>query len=299
MNNQPVSYLQTDRQWANQAYAVKGETATVGGSGCGPTAMAMVLATWADPKVTPGTECAWALAHGYKALNHGTFYGYFAPAAARYGLSCSQINYASLYGNASSSYHTQVKKALAAGDMVIACMGPGNWTRSGHFVLVWALREDLDIVYINDPASTLTRRTRGSWKLFRSQVKYYFIIKRPAKAPAKKEESTMTDAEIKTLIEETVRTTVQNVLPGLLKEAVQGGITAAKNETALAAEPGWSQSEGGWSLATELGVFDGTRPRSPLTRAEAAATFLRMGLLSRMAGRDGSATETAEKLGMD
>lgn len=299
MNNQPVSYLQTDRKWANQAYAVKGESSTVGGSGCGPTAMAMVLATWADPKVTPGTECAWALAHGYKALNHGTFYGYFDPAAARYGLSCSQINYASLYGNASSSYHTQVKKALAAGDMVIACMGPGNWTRSGHFVLVWALREDLDIVYINDPASTLTRRTRGSWKVFKSQVKYYFIVKNPAKAPAKKEESTMTDAEIKRLIEETVRTTVQNVLPGLLKEAVQGGITAAKNETALAAEPGWSQSEGGWGLATELGIFDGTRPRSPLTRAEAAATFLRMGLLSRMAGRDGSATETAEKLGMD
>ena len=299
MNNQPVSYLQTDRKWANQAYAVKGESATVGGSGCGPTAMAMVLATWADPKVTPATECAWALAHGYKCKGHGTFYGYFAPAAARYGLVCTQINYASLHGNATSSYHTQVKRALAAGDMVIACMGPGNWTRSGHFVLVWAMREDLDIVYINDPASTLTRRTRGSWKLFKSQVKYYFIVKRPAKAPAKKEESTMTDAEIKKLIEETVRTTVQNVLPGLLKEAVQGGITAAKNETALAAEPGWSQSEGGWALASELGVFDGTRPRSPLTRAEAAATFLRMGLLSRMAGRDGSATETAEKLGMD
>lgn len=299
MNNQPVSYLQTDRKWANQAYAVKGESATVGGSGCGPTAMAMVLATWADPKVTPATECAWALAHGYKALNHGTFYGYFAPAAARYGLVCTQINYASLYGNSGSSYHTQVKRALAAGDMVIACMGPGNWTRGGHFVLAWDLREDLDIVYVNDPASTLTRRTRGSWKLFRQQVKYYFVIKKPAKAPAKKEESTMTDAEVKKLIEETVRTTVQNVLPGLLKEAVQGGITAAKNETALAAEPGWSQSEGGWALASELGVFDGTRPRSPLTRAEAAATFLRMGLLSRMAGRDGSATETAEKLGMD
>ena len=187
MNNQPVSYVQTDRTWVNQAYAVKGESATVGGSGCGPTAMAMVLATWADPKVTPGTECAWALAHGYKALNHGTFYGYFAPAAARYGLVCTQINYASLYGNAASSYHTQVKKALAAGDMVIACMGPGNWTRGGHFVLVWDLREDLDIVYINDPASTLTRRTRGSWKLFKSQVKYYFIVKKPAKAPAKKE----------------------------------------------------------------------------------------------------------------
>ena len=37
MNPQPVSYLQTDKQWATLAYAVRGESATIGGSGCGPT----------------------------------------------------------------------------------------------------------------------------------------------------------------------------------------------------------------------------------------------------------------------
>ena len=75
MNKQPISYLQTDAQWKNVAYAVKGESATIGGSGCGPTSMAMVLATWADSRVTPLSECAWAQAHGYKAPGHGTYYG--------------------------------------------------------------------------------------------------------------------------------------------------------------------------------------------------------------------------------
>lgn len=71
MNQQPVSYLQTDPRWSSRDYSARGEKTTIGASGCGPTAMAMVLATWADPQVTPATECAWALAHGYKAPARG------------------------------------------------------------------------------------------------------------------------------------------------------------------------------------------------------------------------------------
>jgi hypothetical protein len=254
--------------------------------------MAMALATWADPAVTPLTECRWALEHGYKCKGHGTYYGYFAPAAARYGLVCRQLNYASLHGNSSSSYHEQVRKALAGGDLVIACMGPGNWTRGGHFVLLWDVDTALDIAYINDPASTLARRTRGSWKLFRQQVKYYFVIKRPAKEPEK--EDGMDENEIRQVVREELR----DALGGALREAVMDGLNQAKAETAMAAEPEWSRIEGGWRLACELGIFDETRPRSPLTRAEAAAVFLRMGLLAPMAGRK-AAAEKGEGIGME
>lgn len=296
MNKQPVSYLQTDGRWASAPYAVPGESATIGGSGCGPTAMAMALATWADPAVTPLTECRWALEHGYKCKGHGTYYGYFAPAAARYGLVCRQLNYASLYGNSSSSYHDQVRKALAAGDLVIACMGPGNWTRGGHFVLLWDVDAALDIVYINDPASTLARRTRGSWKLFRQQVKYYFVIKRSAKTPEK--EDTMSETAIRKIVQDEVRAAINATLPGLLREAVMDGLAQARAETAMAAEPEWSKVEGGWGLACELGIFDDTRPRSELTRAEAAAVLLRMGLLARMAGGR-EHREEMEEMGLD
>lgn len=152
MNQQPVSYLQTDPRWSAKDYSARGEKTTIGASGCGPTAMAMVLATWADPQVTPATECAWALAHGYKAPRQGTYYGYFPPAAARYGLTCRQMNWSSLYGNPNSSLHAQAKGEIAKGNLVIACMGPGLWTSSGHFVLVWEIQGNT--VYLNDPAST-------------------------------------------------------------------------------------------------------------------------------------------------
>ena len=45
MNRRPVVYMQTDRRWKALPYRVRGETATIGGSGCGPTAAAMAIET--------------------------------------------------------------------------------------------------------------------------------------------------------------------------------------------------------------------------------------------------------------
>lgn len=286
MNNQPISFLQTDPQWANVSYATTGEVTTIGASGCGPTAMAMVLATWADSRVTPRSECAWALKNGFKALRHGTYYSYFAPAAKRYGLSCTQLNSVSILGNAGSGLHAQVLQYLAQGDLIIACMGPGNWTRGGHFVLLWDVVGD--VAYINDPASKLSRRTRGSWKLFRQQVKFYFRIRKPVSVPlAREEEPELTAAEIRKIAEETVKVTIQNY--------VNGALAVANAEVASAAEPDWSREEGWWQKAVAAGIVHDSRPESPMKRDEVVAVLGRLGLIP---GKK-DANETAEMLGMD
>ena len=176
---QPVQYYQTDPRWANVSYSVKGESTTIGKSGCGPSSAAMVLATWADKNVTPKTECAWALKNGYKALKSGTYYSYFVPAFKRYGLTCTQLNGASIYGNATTSYHATAKAAVNNGDLVIACMGKGTWTSSGHYIVVWKIVGNT--IYINDPASSKLIRTQGDYSTFKRQVKYYWVIKNPGK----------------------------------------------------------------------------------------------------------------------
>lgn len=208
MDKQPVSYLQTDLKWRYKPYAVKGESSTIGGSGCGPTAMAMVLATWADPKVTPETECAWALAHGYKSKGGGTFHSYFAAAAARYGLVSRQLNSASIYGQGGSAYHDIAKAAVDRGDLVIACMGKGLWTSGGHFVLVWNITGN--VVCINDPASTRPERTRGNYAVFKQQVKYYHVIRQPAKTPEKEED--MSEAEVKKIVNQVIQETIPQII---------------------------------------------------------------------------------------
>ena len=251
---QPVSYLQTDQRWANLDYSAKGETTTIGRSGCGPTAMAMVLATWVDESVNPKTECAWALAHGFKAPHQGTYYGYFEAAGRRYGL-----NYTNLYGNATSAYHAQARDALDRGDLVIACMGKGNWTRSGHYVLVWKV--DSNVIYINDPASTKPVRTRGAYSLFKQQVKYYWVIERPEHM---KEDD---DMDINKLLKE------------MTDEQAYTLMMKANRHAATLEEPEWSQKEGHWQRATNKGVTDGTDPERPVKRDEVAAMLGRLGLL--------------------
>lgn len=182
MNNQPVLYYQTDRRWADVDYSAKGESTTIGRSGCGPTCMSMVIATWADKNMTPVEACAWALSHGYKAVNQGTYYSYFKPHGAVYGILAEQLNGSNLRNmtaKAAAPYHEKAAQAIRNGDLVICCMGPGLWTSGGHFILLWDIQGDT--AYINDPASSRTARTRGSLARLQKEVKYYFICHKPEK----------------------------------------------------------------------------------------------------------------------
>ena len=259
MNTQPVSYLQTDPRWGSLDYSAHGEKTTIAASGCGPTAMAMVLATWADPSVTPKTECAWALAHGYKAPRQGTYYGYFEEAGRRYGLKTYRLNYSNIYGNDRSAYHAQARDALDRGELVIACMGPGNWTSSGHYVLVYGIEGDT--IYINDPASTKAARTKGSYSLFKQQVKYYWVIERPEQP---KEED---DMDINKLLKE------------MTNEQAYQLVQKAELHAKTLPEPDWSKTEGAWAAAQENGLTDGTSPERPAKRDEVIAWLSRLGLL--------------------
>lgn len=261
MNKAPVSYLQTDPRWAKKDYSAKGEKTTIGASGCGPTAMAMVLATWANPAVDPVSECAWAQAHGFKAPHQGTYYGYFAKAAARYGLTCRQLSWTNLYGNSKSPLHEQAKKALDSGGLVIACMGKGNWTSSGHYVLVWKIEGGT--IYINDPASTLPRRTRGSYALFRQQVKYYWTIDAPESAQKEDE------------LDMTIDQMIEKMTPEQAYQLVQKAELRMKDLP----EPMWSQTEGHWKRAVDQGLITGGSPERPVKRDELAAILGRKGLV--------------------
>ena len=173
MNKRPVSYLQTDPRWKNKPYRVKGENATIGGSGCGPTAAAMLIETITGKTFTPEDACNWSMAHGYKALNQGTYYAYFTPQFAEFGIDCQMLNWTNTYGKPDHANHEKVVEKLKEGYYAIALMNKGLWTSSGHFVVLWW--QD-DKVRINDPASTKDARVNGDIRTFRSQAKYYWLI---------------------------------------------------------------------------------------------------------------------------
>jgi hypothetical protein len=165
--------MQTDARWKDKPYQVKGETTTIGKSGCGPTCAAMLIETLTGQTCTPVDTCAWSVQHGYKALNQGTYYSYFTPQFQAFGIACKQLNGASVYGSPGAAVHAQAVELLKQGYYIIACMGKGTWTSSGHFVVAWW--QD-DKIRIRDPASTKDARVNGDISTFRAQVKYYWSV---------------------------------------------------------------------------------------------------------------------------
>lgn len=185
----PVSYLQTDKRWNRVSYAVKGEGSTIGSAGCGVVCMAMVIASLSNPKITPVDTAKWSLSHGYKAYKQGTYYSYFSSQGKEYGIKVTQMNNSNLYkskSTASENVRVSAINEIKKGNWIIACMGKGNWTSSGHFVLCYAVEGN--VIYINDPASTKPGRTKGNLQTWKNEVKYLWKVEVNKESDKKKTE---------------------------------------------------------------------------------------------------------------
>ena len=264
MNKQPVSYLQKDPRWKDKPYRVPGESSTIGSAGCGPTCAAMVIETLTGKTFTPEDACNWSVEHGYKALKQGTYYSYFKPQLAAFGIECDMLSWTSTYGRPNHENHKRALELLQDGYYLIALMNKGNWTSSGHFVLVWWADNK---ICINDPNSTRQDRVSGDPYTFRSEVKYYWWVdarayNRPQKPEI--EEEIMTGSEI---------------LSALTDEQAYELLVKAQRHAAAKPEPAWSQAEGHWQRATEAGVINGGSPEGLLKRDELVAVLGRKGLV--------------------
>lgn len=171
----PILYMQTDPKYKNVDYSAVGEKTTIGAEGCGICCTAMAISTLKNNKnITPITTANWSKKHGYKALRQGTYYSYFVPQFAEYGITCRQINGGNTYGNITSMAHKIALDELKKGNWLIACMGKGRWTTSGHYVLIYGYANGY--VYINDSYNTRVECSKAKLADFQREVKYYWCI---------------------------------------------------------------------------------------------------------------------------
>ncbi len=173
----PADYKQNDSKWGSLPYAVDEESSTIKSAGCGPTALADVLAAIVSPYIDPMTCASWARMRGYKVYKSGTSYSYPVAQAAYYGVVVRRLNTSNVYGYPHLVVHIQALEELQKGNWLIACMGKGLWTSSGHYVVAYGYQNGM--VYINDPASQKAARACNSWDIFKSQVKYYWVVEVP------------------------------------------------------------------------------------------------------------------------
>lgn len=175
----PILYMQTDSRWADHDYSAKGEKTTIRAEGCGTTCAAMVIATLVDKKVTPITTSDWSKANGFKAPHQGTYYSYFKPQFAEYGIKCDMMNSVNCYGKSSDPVHKRVKKSLEENNWIISVAGKGDFTSSGHYILVYGL--DGSDVLIKDPYNKKTICSKMPWDRYIKQQKYFWEIQLPEK----------------------------------------------------------------------------------------------------------------------
>lgn len=152
-------YNQGDGQWANIQY---GKSGTMKTSACGPTSMAMVLQSYGK-HYTPVDAANYSVQKGHRVENQGTAWTFFKDIGNANGLDVNQFESANT-----------AKQYLNQGIPVIGSMKPGDFTKSGHFIVFTGL--DGNKLYVNDPAST--ERTGKIWNADNSlaQAKQFWSV---------------------------------------------------------------------------------------------------------------------------
>lgn len=136
-----IYFNQGDSAWNQNGYCIAK-------AGCGPTSMAVVITSLTGKWVTPLDTAIWGYQHGFYS-REGSAHEMIPAMATAYGLRCQ---------GAGTDYQA-IKKALKAGKPVVCLMGPGYFTRGGHFMVLVAI-DNNDCVTVADVGS----RTRSAYK---------------------------------------------------------------------------------------------------------------------------------------
>ena len=138
--------LQWDERWGYAFYADD----MIAVNGCGPTAIAMVAAgLTGDNTVTPYKVAQFSAENGYYAGDSGTSWTLMTDGAQQFGI----------YGEEMGLSEGEVFSALENGHPIICSMRPGDFTTTGHFIVLTGIEDGK--IRVNDPNSRV--RSERLW----------------------------------------------------------------------------------------------------------------------------------------
>lgn len=140
-------FEQYDKQWGYDQYGL----GPIAMDGCGPTSLAMVIVgLTGNIKVNPRVVAEYGQAHGSYTPNVGSNSLLMTNVAEHFGLVPHRIQ------------PDQVVENLKEGRPIIAALGPGKFTLSGHVIVLVGITKDGKII-INNPDSVVY--SREAWNL--------------------------------------------------------------------------------------------------------------------------------------
>nr|WP_325223577.1 C39 family peptidase [uncultured Oscillibacter sp.] len=143
-----VYFNQLDQQYANKPYG----TDNIGGYGCGPTSMSIVVSSLTDDIVDPVEMAEWAYKNGGWCSKSGSYHSLIPNAAKAWGIPVE---------GCTASKPQRILDALGSGKLVVAIMTKGHFTSGGHFIVLRGVKGGQ--ILVADPASY--KRSEKSWDL--------------------------------------------------------------------------------------------------------------------------------------
>lgn len=153
--------LQWDPRWGYDQY--NGDF--VANTGCGPLCLSMV--GWyltGDAQFAPNRVIQFATEHGYGDKGNGSKWTLISEGGPALGLMVKEL----------PLVEKKITDYLKAGNIIIAVMGPGDFTSTGHYIVLTGY-EDGQLT-INDPNSLEKSLKAWPYETFAAQVRNLWLV---------------------------------------------------------------------------------------------------------------------------
>ena len=149
-------FLQKDPRWANVKYG----DSTIGGAGCGPVCLSMVVYSLTrDETITPDKVAKYAEKNGHYVKNAGTAWSLFTAGGKHYGLKVNGL----------SISESEMKNALDKGGKLILSVKPGIFSRGPHIIEIYGY--DNSGFKVNEPLSSKRSAKTYKFNQFKDIIK--------------------------------------------------------------------------------------------------------------------------------
>lgn len=156
-------FLQWDRQWGYMTYGdnVAGLTA------CGPVCLSMAAYYWTgDEAYAPDRMIEFARDGGYYSWGNGSSWTLISEGAVELGFDVTEI----------PLVKKRILDNLEVGNPIICAMGPGDFTTTGHFIVL--VGEEDGLIRVNDPNSVENSGKLWKFEDIESQFRNLWVIRK-------------------------------------------------------------------------------------------------------------------------
>ena len=157
-------FLQWDKQWGYDKYGDN----YIAVNGCGPTALSMVIVgLTGDISINPKVVADYSESKGEYVNGEGSKWTMMTDIPEHFGVEGKEI----------PLIKSKIIDELKEGNPIIAAMGPGVFTKTGHFIVLTGITEDGQVI-VNDPDSKVNSEKTWNLNLIMKETKDLWAFKK-------------------------------------------------------------------------------------------------------------------------